>query len=125
MVCTKNSENKFKARLVVTRFKQTETMDDIYFPVIKTQTLKIFLSICLQKMYIINQTDVESAFLNMYLKSEVFVKQPESFDDNSGKVWKLKKALYGLKVHEHGMSVLMNIWKIWVSSVALTTIACI
>lgn len=96
-VYTKKSENKFKARLVVRGFEQKETIEDIYSPVAKTQTLKIFLNICLQKMYIINQMDVESAFLNGYLKSEIYVKQPEGFDDNSGRVWKLKKALYGLR----------------------------
>ena len=41
--------------------------------------------------------DVESAFLNGKIKSEVYVKQPQGYDDNSGRVCKVNKALYGLR----------------------------
>jgi len=41
--------------------------------------------------------DVETAFLNDRVKSEVFVRLPPGFDDNSGRVCKLEKALYGLR----------------------------
>jgi len=41
--------------------------------------------------------DVETAFLNGTVKSEVFVKQPKDYDDKSGNVCKLNKALYGLR----------------------------
>ncbi|CAI7854913.1 unnamed protein product [Closterium sp. NIES-54] len=41
--------------------------------------------------------DVTTAFLNGILEDEIFMAQPEGFDDGSGRVWKLKKVLYGLK----------------------------
>nr|GEW65347.1 putative late blight resistance protein homolog R1B-23 [Tanacetum cinerariifolium] len=52
-----------------------------------------------QKNMMIFQMDVKTAFLNDELKEEVYVSQPEgSVDqDNPSHVYKLKKALYGLK----------------------------
>ena len=62
------------------------------------QTLKLLLSYCCQYGdLMIMQMDVETAFLNGIIKSEVFVKQPMGYDDKSGKICKLSKALYGLR----------------------------
>ena len=43
--------------------------------------------------------DVKSAFLNDYIKEDVYVEQPRSFEciDLPNHVYKLDKALYGLK----------------------------
>ena len=43
--------------------------------------------------------DVKSAFLNGYIKEEVYVEQPPDFEDHKHPkhVYRLKKALYGLK----------------------------
>ncbi|GKG10764.1 retrovirus-related pol polyprotein from transposon TNT 1-94, partial [Tanacetum coccineum] len=47
---------------------------------------------------IIYQMDVKTAFLNGDLQEEVFINQPEGFEDpdNPTHVYRLKKALYGL-----------------------------
>ncbi|GKB10457.1 retrovirus-related pol polyprotein from transposon TNT 1-94 [Tanacetum coccineum] len=47
----------------------------------------------------IYQMDVKTAFLNGELKEEVYISQLEGFvdEDNPSHVYKLKKALYGLK----------------------------
>nr|GEU69320.1 retrovirus-related Pol polyprotein from transposon TNT 1-94 [Tanacetum cinerariifolium] len=47
----------------------------------------------------IYQMDVKTAFLNVELKEEVYVSQPEGFvdQDHMTHVYRLKKALYGLK----------------------------
>ena len=43
--------------------------------------------------------DVKSAFLNGYIKEDVYVEQPPSFEciDLPNHVYKFEKALYGLK----------------------------
>jgi len=45
------------------------------------------------------QMDVKSAFLNGYLKKEVYAMQPPGFENNElpNHILKLNKALYGLK----------------------------
>lgn len=43
------------------------------------------------------QFDIKMAFLNGELKEEVYMKQPEGYDDRTGRVCNLKRSLYGLK----------------------------
>lgn len=87
----------YKARLVVKGYQQKEEIDNTYSPVAKLETLKILLSSCCQNNLKIHQMDVETAFLNGDIKSEVYVNQPLGYDDNTNRVYKLHKALYGLK----------------------------
>lgn len=61
------------------------------------QTLKVLLSFCSQMGLDIEQMDVETAFLNGKVNSEVYVKQPKGYTDGTNRVCKLIKALYGLK----------------------------
>ena len=93
----KKNKNVYKARRVVRGFRQTEVLDDIYSPVAKTQTLKVLLSYCCQNGLLVEQMDVETAFLNGKIKSKVFVKQPEGYEDGTERVCMLKMALYGLR----------------------------
>lgn len=94
----KKNENVYKARLVVRGFQQEEYVDNVYSPVVKMQTLKTLLAFCCQNDdFIIEQMDVETAFLNGKIISEVYVNQPKGYGDSTGKVFKLFKALYGLR----------------------------
>lgn len=93
----KKNENVYKARLVVRGFQQEEYVDNVYSPVVKMQTLKTLLAFCCQNDFIIEQMDVETAFLNGKIMSEVYVNQPKCYGDSTGKVFKLFKALYGLR----------------------------
>lgn len=96
-VYTIKNDEVFKARLVVRGYQQNDFIDDIYSPVARMQSLKILLSYCCNNGLIIYQMDVETAFLNGKIKSEVYVKQPPGFEDGTDKVLKLDKALYGLR----------------------------
>ena len=41
--------------------------------------------------------DVKGAYLSGILHEKVYIKQPEGYDDKSGRVCELIKMLYGLK----------------------------
>ncbi|GKD58672.1 retrovirus-related pol polyprotein from transposon TNT 1-94 [Tanacetum coccineum] len=67
--------------------------------VARIEAIRIFIANAATKNMIIYQMDVKTAFLNGDLQEEVFVSQPEGFEDqeNPTHVYRLKKALYGLK----------------------------
>ncbi|GKC85327.1 retrovirus-related pol polyprotein from transposon TNT 1-94 [Tanacetum coccineum] len=92
---------KNKARLVAKGYRQEEGIDfeESFAPVARIEAIQIFISNAASKNIIIYQMDVKTAFLNDELKEEVYVSQPEGFvdPDNSTHVYRLKKALYGLK----------------------------
>ena len=96
-VYTRKSDNRYKSRLVLRGFQQTDVIDDIYSPVAKNQTLKLLLSYCCQNGLRIEQMNVESAFLNGKLTTEVYVNQSKGYKDGTERVYKLSKALYGLR----------------------------
>jgi len=48
--------------------------------------------------------DVNSVFLNGFIKKKVYVEQPPRYFEFPNHIFKLKKALYGLnKLLDHGM----------------------
>ncbi|GKD02542.1 retrovirus-related pol polyprotein from transposon TNT 1-94 [Tanacetum coccineum] len=73
--------------------------EESFAPVARIEAIRIFIANAATKNMIIYQMDVKTAFLNGDLQEEVFVSQPEGFEDqdNPTHVYRLKKALYGLK----------------------------
>ncbi|CAK9803158.1 Copia protein [Anthophora quadrimaculata] len=67
----KELNDEYKARLIVRGFQEANNIED--------------------------QIDVEAAFLNGKVLSQVYVKQPLGLEDDTDSVCKLNKALYGLK----------------------------
>ncbi|GJT96135.1 putative RNA-directed DNA polymerase [Tanacetum coccineum] len=63
------------------------------------EAIRIFIRNAANKNMSIYQMDVKTTFLNGELREEVYVSQPEGFidQDSPTHVYKLKKALYGLK----------------------------
>ena len=96
-VYKRKNDNTYKARLVVRGFQQKEYVENVYSPVGKMQTLKILLSYSCKNKLFIEQMDVETAFLNGDVKSEVYVNVPKGYEVEKNKVCKLRKALYGLR----------------------------
>ena len=88
-----------KARLVARGFSQTEGVDffETFSPVVRYESVRCVLSLAAERDMTIKQFDVKTAFLYGDLEEEVYMQQPEAYDDGSGKVCKLQKSLYGLK----------------------------
>ena len=95
------SIDKYKARLVVKGFKQTEGIDyfDTYSPVTRITSIRMIIAIAALYDLEIHQMDVKTAFLNGELDEEIYMEQPEGFviPGQENKVCKLVKSLYGLK----------------------------
>src|SRR3984885_15956710 len=69
----------------------------MYSPVFKLVSLCILLLIGAILDLEIHQMDVKTAFLNGEIDTEVYVKQPEGFNEDKDRVCKLCKSLYSLK----------------------------
>ncbi|GKC11667.1 retrovirus-related pol polyprotein from transposon TNT 1-94 [Tanacetum coccineum] len=92
---------KNKARLVAKGYRQEEGLDfeESFALVARLEAIRIFLANAASKNMTVYQMDIKTAFLNGELKEEVYVSQPEGFvdPDRPHHVYRLKKALYGLK----------------------------
>jgi len=90
-----------KARLVVQGYNQEEGIvyEQIFAPVTRIKAIRILIAFAAHMEFKLYQMDVKSAFLNGYLKEEVYVMQPPSFENSEfpNHVFKLDKALYSLK----------------------------
>ena len=91
--------DRFKARLVVKGFCQREGIDyvETFSPVARFDTIRFVLSVAACEKLKLGQFDVKTAFLNGKLKEEIYMKQPEGFNDGTSRVCKLLRSLYGLK----------------------------
>nr|GEV73755.1 retrovirus-related Pol polyprotein from transposon TNT 1-94 [Tanacetum cinerariifolium] len=77
--------------------------EESFAPVAKIEAICIFVANDANKNMIIYQRNVKTNFLNDKRKEEVYVSQLEGFVDheNPSHVYKLKKALYGVKRAPH------------------------
>ncbi|GKF44452.1 retrovirus-related pol polyprotein from transposon TNT 1-94, partial [Tanacetum coccineum] len=93
---------KNKARLVAHGYRQEEEgidFEESFASVAILEAIRIFLAFAAHINMVIYQMDVKTAFLNGNLREEVYVSQPDGVvdPDKPNYVYKLKKALYGLK----------------------------
>jgi hypothetical protein len=95
------SPTKLKARLVARGFQQREGLDfdETYAPVAKYNTLRTLLVLAGHHGWAVHHLDVATAFLNGQLQEDVYVVQPQGFEDpaHPHQVCKLDKALYRLR----------------------------
>ena len=90
-----------KARLVTQEYSQIEWIynEETFAPVIRLELIRILLEIAYSLKIKLYQMDVKSVFLNGILSEEDYVEQPKGFKNPKfpNHVYRLKKALYGLK----------------------------
>ncbi|CAI7911791.1 unnamed protein product [Closterium sp. NIES-54] len=94
---------RYKSRLVAKGFQQTKgkDFDEMFAPLGKGTTLRVMLGMAANRGWRIKQMDITTAFLNGIILEELYMLQPEGLDDGSGRVCRLKKAIYGLKQAPH------------------------
>uniref|UniRef100_A0A2N9HLU0 Uncharacterized protein n=1 Tax=Fagus sylvatica TaxID=28930 RepID=A0A2N9HLU0_FAGSY len=92
---------RYRARLVVKGFAQKEGIDfnEIFSPVVRLTTVRVVLAMCATFDLYLEQLDVKTAFLHGELEEEIYMLQPEGFEEKGKEnlVCKLNKSLYGLK----------------------------
>ena len=104
--------SKYKTRLVAKGYVQRHGVDyeEVFAPVARIETIRMIIALAGSHGWEIHHLDVKTAFLHGELKEEVYVTQPEGFivDGQEHKVYKLKKALYGLRQAPRAWNIKLN-----------------
>lgn len=92
-------DGKMKARLVARGYDQQQGTDyfETFSPVVRHASIRLLLSFAVKEYKHVRTFDIKTAFLNGDLTEDIYMSQPQGYDDGSGKVCKLLKSLYGLK----------------------------
>lgn len=90
---------RHKARLVARGFSQRKGIDytETFSPVVRFDSIRAMLAVAADEGMHLQQFDVKTAFLYGDIEENIFMKQPQGYDDETGRVCKLKRSLYGLK----------------------------
>ena len=106
------SISKYKARLVAKGYVQKHGIDfdEVFAPVARVETIRLIIALAASNGWEVHHLDVKTAFLHGELKEDVFVVQPEGFiiEGQEHKVYKLKKALYGLRQAPRTWNIKLN-----------------
>ena len=90
-----------KGRLVAQGYSHVEGVDfnETFAPIARMESIRILLALACHLKFKFYKMDMKNAFLNGFLKEDVYVTQPKGFIDPHflDHVLYLKKALYGLK----------------------------
>ncbi|XP_044723701.1 reverse transcriptase (RNA-dependent DNA polymerase) domain-containing protein [Hirsutella rhossiliensis] len=80
-------------------YEQQEGIDysETFASVVRPESYRTIFAIAAAEDLEIEQMDVKTAFLYGDIDEEVYLEQPEGFEDGTGRVCRLKKAIYGLK----------------------------
>lgn len=91
--------DRFRARLVARGVFQRAELDydETFSPVARYDSIRALIATAANENLVLGQFDVKSAFLYGKIDTEIYMTQPQGFDDGSNRVCRLKRSLYGLK----------------------------
>ncbi|GJP36805.1 hypothetical protein CLOM_g21279 [Closterium sp. NIES-68] len=95
----KGEPSVYKSRLVAKGFQQKEKEDykEVFAPTAKSPMLCVLLALAAVRKWKVKQMDIVTAFLYGIVEEEVYMVQPPGYENGTGRVCKLNKAIYGLK----------------------------
>lgn len=97
---TENTQ-RYRARLVARGCAQIKGVDyqETYSPVVRYASIRFLCALAAKYDLHMSQMDVTAAYLHGYIKEDIYIQPPEELIKSSdkGRVWKLKKSMYGLK----------------------------
>lgn len=88
-IFTVKADGTKRARLVAKGF-QEQVESNLYAPVAQMPTIRLLLSVAVQRQWEVRQLDIPSAFLNKNLESDIYIKTPKGVESKT-KVLKLNK----------------------------------
>ena len=103
-----------KARYVAKGYSQVEGIDyhETFAPTADITSVRALMQLAAQNDLIVHQMDVKSAYLYAPIDHEIYINQPEGFEEGSENgeemVYKLKKSLYGLKQSGRNWNKMLN-----------------
>jgi transposase InsO family protein len=93
--------DSYKSRVVARGFTQQYGIDyiDTTSPTAKLASLRMIMALAAREGWLLHQVDIRSAYLHAELDTTIYAKPPPGAEeaDKEGRIWKLKKGLYGLK----------------------------
>ena len=94
-----HSIDRYKARYVAKGFLQEYGVNyyDTWAPTAHFATVRLLFARAAIEDLEVRHIDIKCAFLNGDLEEDVYLEQPPHLTDGTNRVWKLKKAIYGLK----------------------------
>lgn len=90
---------RYKARLVAKGCSQKYGIDysETFSPVVRYNSVRFLIALAVQRDMTIHQMDAVTAFLQGDLREEIFMEQPEYYEDGTNRVCRLNRSIYGLK----------------------------
>ena len=97
-----DGSERYKARFVAKGYSQKQGIDyeETFSPTANLTSVRVLIQKAAQENLILHQMDVETAYLHAPIDCEIYIEQPEGYEEESANkklVYKLEKSLYGLK----------------------------